>query len=123
MERTKMLKTLESNGFLVDEGMHYCAESEEIYREVLESAAEEGEEKLPVLEQCMQKQDFQRYQIEIHGIKNVAQTIGDARLFQAASERNEALKAGRYEEAAEGHDAFLQIYREEIDLIVKAIES
>lgn len=117
-----MLKTLESNGFLVEEGMRYCAGSEEIYREVLESAAEEGAEKLPVLEQCIQKRDFQRYQIEIHGIKNVAQTIGDARLFRAASERNEALKAGRYEEAAEGHDAFLQIYREEIDRIIKAIE-
>lgn len=121
MERTKMLKVLENNGFLVEEGMHYCAGTEEIYREVLDSAATEGEEKIAVLDQCMEEQDFYRYQIEAHGIKNVAQTIGDVRLFEAASLRNDALKAGRHEEVAEGHEAFRKLYQEEIALIRKAI--
>lgn len=121
MERTKMLRVLENNGFLVDEGMHYCAGAEEIYREVLDSAATEGEEKISVLDQSMKEQDFSRYQIEVHGIKNVAQTIGDVRLYEAASVRNEALKAGRYEEAVKGHEDFRRLYEEEIALIREAI--
>lgn len=116
-----MLKILENNGFLVEEGLHYCAGAESIYREVLLSAAQEGEEKIPVLDRCMKEQDFHRYQIEVHGIKNVAQTIGDVRLFEAASARNDALKAGRYEEAVKGHEAFQKIYREEIAVIREAI--
>ena len=116
-----MLRILENNGFLVDEGLHYCAGVERIYREVLDSAAQEGEEKIPILDQCMEEQDFHRYQIEIHGIKNVAQTIGDARLFEAASARNDALKAGKYEEAVKGHNAFRKLYQEEIALIQEAI--
>lgn len=121
MERTKMLRILENNGFLVEEGLHYCAGAERIYREVLDSAATEGEEKIPILDQCMAERDFHRYQIEIHGIKNVAQTIGDIRLFEAASLRNDALKAGRYEEAVKGHNAFRKLYQEEIALIQEAI--
>lgn len=122
MERTEMLKTLENSGFLVEEGMRYCAGMESIYREVLDSAAKEGEEKLPVLEKCMKEQDFHRYQIEVHGIKNVAQTIGAARLFEVADALNNALKAGRYEEAVKGHESFLKIYQEEIAVIQNAIE-
>lgn len=117
-----MLKILENNGFLVEEGLRYCAGAESIYREVLESAAQEGEEKIPVLDRCMKEQDFQRYQIEVHGIKNVAQTIGAIRLFEAASARNDALKAGRYEEAVKGHEDFQRIYQEEITVIREAIE-
>lgn len=116
-----MLRILENNGFLVDEGLHYCAGTEGIYREVLESAATEGEEKISVLDQCMKERDFHRYQIEVHGIKNVAKTIGDVRLFEAASIRNDALKAGRYEEMLKGHEDFLKLYQEEITLIRKAI--
>lgn len=116
-----MLRILENNGFLVEEGLRYCAGAEGIYREVLDSAATEGEEKISVLDQCMEEQDFHRYQIEIHGIKNVAQTIGDVRLFEAASVRNDALKAGKVEEAVKGHETFRKLYQEEIALIREAI--
>lgn len=117
-----MLKILENSGFLVNEGLHYCAGVESIYREVLQSAAQEGEEKISVLDKCMKEQDFHRYQIEVHGIKNVAQTIGAVQLFEAASVRNDALKAGRYEEVVKGHESFQKIYQEEIAVIREAIE-
>lgn len=121
MERTEMLKMLENSGFLVEEGLHYCAGAESIYREVLLSAADEGEEKLPILEKCMEEQDFQRYQIEVHGIKNVAQTIGAVRLYEIALLQNDTLKAGKYREAAGRHEDFIHVYKEEIAVIREAI--
>ena len=121
MEKTEMLKTLENSGFLVDEGLHYCAGMESIYREVLESAAEEGEENLPILARCMEEADFHRYQIAVHGIKNVAKTIGSVRLHEAAEAQNEAAKAEKYDDVRRNHDAFMEIYRKEIAVIQDAI--
>lgn len=122
MEGTEMLKTLENNGFLVEEGLRYCAGMESIYREVLQSAAQEGEEKLPVLDRCMEEADFQRYQIEVHGIKNVAKTIGCVRLYEAAADQNDAVKAEKYDEARKNHDAFMEIYKKEIAMIRNALK-
>lgn len=121
MEKTEMLKILESNGFLVEEGLHYCAGAERIYREVLESAAQEGEENLPVLARYMEEADFHRYQIAVHGIKNVAKTIGSVRLYEAAAAQNDAAKAEKYDEVISNHDAFMETYRKEIAVIQSAI--
>ncbi len=121
MEKTKMLKMLENNGFLVEEGLYYCAGSESIYREVLDSAAKEGEEKLPVLAKCMEEADYQRYQIEVHGIKNVAKTIGCVCLYEAALDQNDAAKEGKYEQVRKNHAAFMTVYEKEIALIRDAI--
>lgn len=122
MEKTEMLKILENSGFLIEEGLHYCAGMESIYKEVLESAAQEGDEKLPVLARCMEEADFQRYRIEVHGIKNVAKTIGSVRLYEAAAAQNDAVKAERFEDARRNHDAFMDTYKKEIALIRDAVE-
>lgn len=117
-----MLRVLESNGFHIDEAMRYCAGVESIYREVLKSFADEGDEKLPILQRCMENQDFQRYMIEVHGIKNVAQTIGDVRLFEIAMVQNDAMKAADFQKAIQGHDEFMKILKEELAVIRRALK-
>ncbi len=117
-----MLRNLENNGFLIEKAMHYCAGVESIYREVLKSFVDESGEKLPLLQQCMEKQDFQRYLIEVHGIKNIAQLIGDARLFEKALAQNDALKASDFKKAEDGHEEFMKVFREELAVIREALK-
>lgn len=117
-----MLKILESNGFLIEEALRYCGGMENIYREVLQSFADEGEEKLPLFRQCMENHDFQRYMIEVHGIKNIAKTIGDTRLYESALAQNEALKAADFQKAAAGHQEFMKVLNEEVILVREALK-
>lgn len=121
MQKSDMLTNLKENGFLVEEAMRYCAGVESIYREVLKSALEEGEEKLPLLERCIKEKNFERYRIEVHGIKNVAQMIGATSLYEKANAQNEATKAGDYESALQNHNAFMEVYRQGLDLIKKIL--
>ncbi len=116
-----MLKVLESNGFHIQEAMGYCAGAESIYREVLKSFAAEGREKLPLLQSSMDHQDFQRYGIEVHGIKTVARTIGDVRLFEKAEAQNHAVKTNDFQKAIEGHEEFMRVLLEELEVIDEAL--
>ena len=70
------ISDLQDYGFNLEEAMELCIGDEEIYLEVLDTALEEGEEKIPLLKDLMANGDFDRYIIEAHGLKNAAKQIG-----------------------------------------------
>ena len=53
---------LRDRGFDVDSALELCVGSEDIYKEVLETALEEGLEKIPFIRECVEKEDFKRYE-------------------------------------------------------------
>lgn len=90
--KQKWIEQLQLNGFQIAEALHFCAGKESIYRTVLETALEEGRQKLPLLKRLGEEQYLDRYYIEVHGLKNAAQTIGAARLFELAKQQCERCK-------------------------------
>ncbi len=108
---------LENKDFDIKEAMHFCANSEEIYREVLLSALQEGEEKVPLLEKCIENEDIERYRIEIHGIKNVAKTIGAKEFGEIVEKQNSAAKLLELEAVKKGHKEFMDAFRMTLDII------
>ncbi len=123
MEKSGLLKNLKSNGFAIDEGLHYCGNSETIYSEVLLSACEEGKEKIPLLAKCIELKDIKRYQIEVHGIKNVAMTIGATQLCKSAASQNDLAKAGDWEGICNNQEKLLQIYEQTIKSIQQSLST
>lgn len=113
------ISELKDYGFNVEEAMALCIDDEEIYREVLETALEEGKEKLVLLEDLMKAGDFDRYTIEAHGLKNAAKQIGADELSEIAKASEFDGKAGRIEEMKNRHALLMEKYHQVCEVIEK----
>ena len=117
MEPVRTINDLEKRGFDVEEGIVMCAGDEEIYLEVLDAALEEGKEKLPLIRECYERKDYERYCIEMHGLKNAMKSIGASRLSEAAREQEVAVKENRLNLVEEKAEEVLEQYRNVIDVL------
>ena len=117
MEPVRTINDLEKRGFDVEEGIVMCAGDEEIYLEVLDAALEEGREKLPLIRECYERKDYERYCIEMHGLKNAMKSIGASRLSEAAREQELAVKENRLNLIEEKAEEVLEQYRDVIDVL------
>lgn len=117
MEPVRTISDLEKRGFDVEEGIVMCAGDEEIYLEVLDAALEEGREKLPLIRECYERKDYERYCIEMHGLKNAMKSIGASKLSEAAREQEMAVKENRLDLVDENVEEVLAQYRDVIDVL------
>ena len=88
---------------------------------MLHTALVEGKQKRVLLDECIKNQDFARYGIEVHGIGNVAKTIGALDFYKEARLQSERIRAGAYEEVAKGHLPFQKAYEKMLQDIEKVI--
>lgn len=114
MEPVRTIDDLEKRGFDVEEGIAMCAGDEEIYLEVLEAAFEEGKEKVPLIKECYERKDYDRYCIEMHGLKNAMKSIGAGFLSEAAKEQEFAVKENNLRVVDEGVENVLTKYQDVI---------
>lgn len=117
MEPVRTIDDLRNRGFDVEEGIAMCAGDEEIYLEVLEAALEEGQEKLPLIRDCYDRKDFERYGIEMHGLKNAMKSIGANKLSEAAKEQEFAVKEDNLQLVDERVDDVLAQYQSVVDAL------
>ena len=117
MEPVRTIDDLGNRGFEVEEGIAMCAGDEEIYMEVLEAALEEGQEKLPLIREYYEQKDFERYCIEMHGLKNAMKSIGANKLSEAAKEQEFAVKENNLQLVDEHVEDVLAQYRDIVDAL------
>lgn len=117
MEPVRTISDLEKRGFDVEEGIVMCAGDEEIYLEVLDAALEEGREKLPLIRECYERKDYERYCIEMHGLKNAMKSIGAGKLSEAAREQEMAVKEEQLSVVEEKAEDVLAQYRNVIEAL------
>ena len=117
MEPVRTIDDLGNRGFDVEEGIAMCAGDEEIYMEVLEAALEEGREKLPLIREYYEQKDFERYCIEMHGLKNAMKSIGANKLSEAAKEQEFAVKENNLQLVDDRVEDVLAQYRDIVDVL------
>ena len=117
MEPVRTIDDLVKRGFDVEEGIAMCAGDEEIYVEVLDAALEEGREKLPLIRECYEQKDFERYGIEMHGLKNAMKSIGVSELSEAAREQEFAVKENNLQLVDERVEDILVQYQSVVDTL------
>lgn len=117
MEPVRTIEDLENRGFNVEEGIAMCAGDEEIYMEVLDAALEEGREKLPLIREYYEQKEFERYGIEMHGLKNAMKSIGANKLSEAAKEQEFAVKENNLQLVDERVDDVLAQYQGIVDAL------
>lgn len=111
------IQDLRDHGFNVDEAMELCIDDEDIYREVLEAALEEGREKVVLMREVFEAGDFDRYIIEAHGLKNAAKQIGADDLSELAKASELDGKAGNLDAVKARHEELLSMYEEVVDIL------
>ena len=117
MEPVRTIDDLAKRGFDVEEGIAMCAGDEEIYVEVLDAALEEGREKLPLIRECYEQKDFERYGIEMHGLKNAMKSIGASELSEAAKEQEFAVKENNLQLVDDRVEDILAQYQSVVDTL------
>lgn len=113
------IKELVNYGFNLDEAMELCIGDEDIYKEVLETALDEGREKIPLLKELFEKGDFDRYIIEAHGLKNAAKQIGADTLSEIAKASELEGKAGHLDFVKGNHEKLISTYEEIMGVLEK----
>ena len=118
MEPVRTIDDLQNRGFDVEEGIAMCAGDEELYVEVLDAALEEGKEKT-MLQEILKfgGKDYDRYCVEVHGLKNAMKSIGANHLSEAARVQEFAVKDNNLALVDEGVDALLTEYQDVVDAL------
>lgn len=91
-------------------GIMYCANSEELYIEILKTYIEN--DKTEILKQCYIEQDWKQYCINIHALKSTSLSIGACELSENAKEMESKIKEGNLEFVYQEHEALLNGYKE-----------
>ena len=108
---------LADRGFCVADGIGLCAGDEELYLEVLQEAMEEGEEKIPLLRSLYEEKDYERYLVEVHGLKNAMRSIGANHLSEAAKVQEFATREQDYDKIEQNVEALLTEYQDVVDAL------
>lgn len=111
MGAVRSFEDLTSKGFDVQEGIKLCGGDEAIYMEVLWAAMEEGEEKIPLIRSAYEQKDYERYRIEVHGLKNAMRSIGAVYLSELAAQQEQAVKDMDLAEMEIGVEEMLNQYQ------------
>ncbi len=98
-------------------GLQFCADSRDIYVEMLEIYLEQGEENLEKLPLLVENKDWKNYIITVHGLKGTSMTIGAQAFSEKAKEQEFAGKEERYEFIENGLEEFLHLYRCTLDAV------
>ena len=113
------MEKLSDLGFNTKAGIGYCANDEDFYIEMLQTFADEYEEKSGLIKEDYEKKDIADYQIRVHALKSTAKTIGADELSAIALEQENAAKAQDAGAIENGVNALLEKYSE----VVKNIKS
>lgn len=123
MESVRSIEDLSKRGFDIDAGIAMCAGDEEVYVEVLDAAREEGKEKIPLIRELYENKDFERYCVEVHGLKNAMKTIGAEHLSAAAKTQEFAVKENELQLVEDGVEPLLREYQQVVDALEELFKS
>mgnify|MGYP003297222672 CR=1 FL=1 len=104
-----------------DAAMQYVAESEDIYKIILETYV--TDQRLDILNQAFAEKDWDRYRIEAHGVKSTSKTIGANELSEEAKKMEFAVKEDNIQIIIEHHEEFIKNYRDLVDRIMFDLKS
>lgn len=100
-------------------GMEYCAQDEEIYREILEGYLEE--DRRQELQKYFEASDLPNYRVVAHAIKSTSLTIGATELSAKAKALEFAAADGDEAFIRQNNDEMLAMYSDILDKIRAAL--
>lgn len=112
------IKIVDIVGIDTEIGIKNCNGNVENYINILKVVAREGKEKCALLKRCLKEEDYERYIVEVHGIKGAMLAIGAIDLSTIAKNHEFAGKEENYKYIHNNVEILLHTYEE----IIIAIE-
>lgn len=104
-------------------GLSYCAESREVYVEMLEIYLEQGQENLERLPDFVDQKDWKNYIVAVHGLKGTSLTIGLQAFSEKAKEQEFAGKGEEYDFIVNNLNDFLDLYRKVLAVVQAIVDN
>lgn len=104
----------------IETGMMYCAESEDVYLDVLDEYR--NDDKRAELKEFFDAQNWERYRISAHSVKSSSLTIGATDLYEIARQIEEPLKDMDFGPALRLHDDLMKAYSEVLDMLNRELD-
>ncbi len=104
-------------------GMQFCADSREVYMEMLEIYLEQGEEYMKKIPALVEQKDWKNYIITVHGLKGTSLTIGAEAFSEKAKEQEFAGKGEQYTFIEEGLSEFLDLYEKMLEAVKVLVDN
>ena len=101
------------------QGMGFCMEDEDIYREILEEYL--NSEKTQLLEECFVNKNWKDYKVYIHAVKSTSKTIGANKISDMALNLEMACKEGREDYLVANHSECMAEFKRTLDVVRAAI--
>lgn len=111
------MTVLEEAGIRTENGLDYCMNDRELYKEVLIEYANDEPEKHKELEEYYNEKDWENYRIRIHAVKSSSRTIGAEKLFRSAEMLETASAEGNEDAVKALYPEFVSEYRKITDII------
>lgn len=106
------LKIIDITGIDTEVGIKNCNGNVGNYINILKFVAKEGKEKCDLLKRCLKEEDYERYIVEVHGIKGAMVSIGAQKLSTLAKNHEYAGKEENFKYIHNNIDVLLQTYEE-----------
>ncbi|MBQ6537362.1 MAG: Hpt domain-containing protein, partial [Eubacterium sp.] len=106
-------------GIDVDSALEYCQGDEELYKDVLRDYVEDAQKSVQILNEALENNDMESYEIKVHAIKGTSKMIGADEIYETALELEMLAKEKKAQEMDVKHEALT----EKIAFITGAIKS
>lgn len=121
MKLEQFMYEMEEAGFDLTMAMEICVGEPSLYLEVIRTGLDEGRRKISLLQDCLACENYDRYLVEVHGLKNAAKAIGAALLSDMARIQEEDIREGRIRDKSKESRALIEEYERVLDLMEKAL--
>ena len=112
----ELTSVLLENGINMSEGLNFCADDMDFYKEILKDYANSSEDRIKELETTLNN-DLDLYTIKVHALKSVAKTVGDKSVFEKAYALEMAAKDKNIVLVKEKNPELIKEYRKKAGVI------
>ena len=112
-----MTEVLVQNGINITDGLNFCANDMDFYKEILKDYAASADDRIKELETTCNSQENNLYTIKVHALKSVAKTVGDKSVFEKAYALEMASKDKNIVLVKEKNPELIKEYREKAGII------
>ena len=112
---------LNDNGINTSEGLNYCGNDPDFYKEILGDYISSFEDRKNELDSALRSNDMSMYAIKVHALKSVAKTVGDRKVFEMALDLEMDSKAGNSEKVTGKHNGLIEEYEKKTEIVKKAL--
>lgn len=113
-ESKQHIHRLFQNGIDFVKGLELCGNIPSVYEKILTTYSNNYEEKRHLIENCIEKRDFERFTIEVHGLKSASKSIGAVWLSESFAKLEAFGHEKNIEEILQNYSAVLEEYKEAI---------